>query len=358
METKEDEAATGTSDSRPAKVFVITRRFENQPVMNTKSYPIADVASSSITNPNFADLDGLAALLLRKLNLGKVGEYTGKAELTDFCDSNIDTNENLSDQENDWTSLKQRFIEKCFENLSEKTVKFHSEFVSNIHELQHNNETGNQDTNIFIYHHWLDKQGIGIRPIEFLPKLRKEVEKIIQSKNITQVEFNWLVHDTDILDEHDDGLLWFDDFSDTNKKISYHLTKKNTELENTIPNQLQKDNIWCFVHQKEIDSYYKNIIIEKMEGEKPYKNAEELYNELIFDKKKAKIRVKLINRLPGNYNEFTEEEISYILDLPPLRGKETINSNALRAKITFLNKAFSGLVTENNSKYCIDYSLL
>ena len=119
-----------------------------------------------------------------------------------------------------------------------------------------------QSSCIFVYHHWLDKQQFRVEARkDFLAALRKNVKTIMNSRKIDyERKFNWLIHDSDIVEQQNSVFY-------LNGKI-YHpdlLTKKE-EIKETkdiyIHNSLQKDNIWCFQHEKSEWGFYNKIILD------------------------------------------------------------------------------------------------
>jgi hypothetical protein len=175
-------------------------------------------------------------------------------------------------------------LKKSFNELKENYLLFNVDYCLNIYQRK--------DVDIFVYHQWLDKQGLGkpyaegLNNLHFLSALRQDILKI--KKNETkeeseEYEFNWLIHDSDLLDSDNyDGLLWFEGKNYTSLPI-----------EDKIPKELEKDNVWSFIHDTKTSKYYMDYIID-FEDNTYLHTAEDFYNNIAFDKKSCLRRMELL----------------------------------------------------------------
>lgn len=366
IETKGQIAA-----SNKQKVVIITTRFNNPDgsVMLdekisclTQKYPIADV--KSINNPNLQPGNNLGNFFFHEIITKQFPDLDSESflgvpeiEINDFIEPSFKFDRKLKVLPiGDLIKFKQNFLKHYITEFNNKQKKqFKTEYITHIHELLYNGIK----TRIFIYHHWLDKQNLEDKRNEFLTCLKKDVKSIIEKedKNI-EIEFNWLIHDTDILGENYNGLLWFDSFEQTGKKKSYHPLQDEAAVLRQIPYDLQNDNIWCFVHQEEIDSYYKYIIEKIQRNKETYKNANELYNELVFNKTLCKERIELLADVGIKDGNYLYKHLAYLLDFPLKIGEERINQSNLEKKVIFLNSLFKGLITYDSKNYKLNHNLL
>lgn len=180
------------------------------------------------------------------------------------------------------------------------------EYLASITEVLYKNEPAH----IFIYHQWLDKQNFEIENKEFLIALREDVMNILSKKGIENPIVNWLIHDADILPITYNDLFYFQ------HQINIQLPSTYPEhsWNDYIPQELENDNIWCFIHE-EIEGYlYKDIILDF--GNPAYLwNAEALYKRLIIDFEKCEERFNILR-----YSEdqpLDEESWKYILGKNP-----------------------------------------
>lgn len=347
------------------KVVIITRRFEfpdAEKKSKTKIYPIANV-SDSTPNPYIIENENLGSFWFRN-----IVQYIYRYETIGGILKGISTNSEYlkegysSDRQlefiDNFNNFKQEFLSFCINKFNSETkIKFKTDYLTHVHELIQSNSS---NTNIFIYHHWLDKQGLPDKRKEFLTCLRNDVVSIIKqhSKN-AEIEINWLLHDTDVLNENYDGLLWFDGYVGKGQKKSYHPVQDERSIERQIPEALQKDNIWCFVHQREIDSYYKRIILKIEENDNSYSSAKELYKELIFDINLFHERLKLLNDLGINASELELKQVAFLLNMPfdessPDSTNEDDKEKPVKGKIALIQSIWEGLLTESDGKYNFD----
>lgn len=304
----------------PKQIFVITTRRFND--VKSKKYPIADITQESSSNPCIKEVDSLASFWVKQL-IEKLDNFKSKRvtdlevlNLDDFFHNDIDKTvqfENLVVGD-DIKYLKQDFVSYLLKEFNMKVTpfKFDENYLSYIHQLQHDDN----DTLIFVYYHWLDKQGLENKErIGFLNKLRKSIQEILSWSKIDNFSINWLVHDTDILNSNYDGLLWFDGlYKDSSCKTSYHPTIKHEDLTNMIPFELLKDNIWCFVHQEELDSYFKNIILQF--NSEQCQSADSLYRYLLLDKEAIIRRWGILSLFNIKANNVSKEDLAFLLNTP------------------------------------------
>lgn len=333
------------------QIFVITRRFKKgETLPKTKKYPIADISKDDSANPCINDTDSLASFWVRQL-IEKLDDFKRKKaneikefDLTSFFDVELDMTdefENIISGE-DIKFLKQEFIKYLFTEFNKtlnSNLTITENFLSHIHQLQ--NKEGN-NTLIFIYHHWLDKQNLdGDKKNDFLINLRKEIVRIL---SVLKVDYsiNWLVHDSDILNNNYDGLLWFDEnYEQVTSKTSYHATLSHDDLTQLIPKELQKDNIWCFVHQVELDSYYSNVILRS--NSNYCQSAENLYKYLLLDKEGISRRWKTLRLFDINVNSITGADLAFLLNtsLDQLDNKikmiNTLENNSITISDGYFN---------------------
>ena len=333
-----------TKDKK-VKLVIITRRFEPPDMIikcKSHEYPIADVSQSG--NP-----------YLRKNSLGVfwfksiIKKCFGGTILSNLNNAffNVSYSATLR-QISLIPDVDLKVFNQCFLNHyitefnSKQKFKFKTDYVFLIHELLYE---GNM-TNIFIYHHWLDKQGLKDQRMDYLATLRNDVLLIMKKRNVEEknIEINWLVHDTDILSENYDGILWFDSFDGTGGKKSYHPTQDQVNVERQIPAALQMDNIWCFVHQQEINSYYKRIILKIQENENSFKDANELYCEMVLDEVLFKERSNLLMDLGYNNSALELNEKAYLLDIQYDESDEVFNQ-IVKEKIKLIQLIRPELVT-------------
>jgi hypothetical protein len=176
-------------------------------------------------------------------------------------------------------------LQNKFDKLSKEYLPINVDYCLNIYQLK--------DADIFVYHQWLDKQGLG-KPfaeslnLHFLSALRQDILRIIKEDENDELaeeyEFNWLIHDSDLLgDDNYDGLLWFEGKNYT-----------VLSLEDKIPNELKKDNIWSFIHDTKTSKYYKDYIIEFFKNTHLH-TTEDFYNNIAFDSKSCLYRFNFLN---------------------------------------------------------------
>ena len=348
------------------KLVIITRRFDSPDVKiisKTNRYPIADVTIPD--NPLLIDSQNLGKFWFNVIVKDRFSELTKEKLLEDKSDKDniddlINNNYPFSRKLNhipdgDLKNFKQNFLNiyiNRFNSMQKLGVK--TDYLTHIHELLHEAD----GTNIFIYHHWLDKQGLKDKRKEYLTSLRNDLISIMHQKKVDRdnIEINWLIHDTDILSENYDGLLWFDSFDGQGSKKSYHPTQDHENVKRQIPLALQKDNIWCFVHRKEIRSFYQRIILHIQDNEISFRNAEELYNKIVLDEFLFFERTNLLKDLGYDTTQLQLNQIAYLLDASfdeSVDNQETIK-NAVKEKIKLIQSIKSGLITEEIGKFIVD----
>jgi len=181
----------------------------------------------------------------------------------------------------------------------------------------------NESTHIYIYHQWLDKQGLGLLANKhFLTALKSCILKI-ENKLEQDCEFNWLIHDSDLLSSHYDGIL---QFGEKGKP------KQNYLNTTTIPLGLENDNIWCFKHA--IDSkYFPDFIYNAFDDRNIAKlnSAEDFYKQLAFDSDACKQRMELLGLLDIDEYKVDENTLLFILQKEPFANfKEGITIKQLK----------------------------
>jgi hypothetical protein len=212
---------------------------------------------------------------------------------------------------NKLTDLFQKLDEQCSYRIKEHKYLVH------VHEL----ETEENHAGIFVYHHWLDKQGFSDAMVEsdnskhFLEYLREFIADILNARgeNINDFTVNWLIHDSDILPKTYDGCLYYgcEVYSPDYLNMSVDEFKKEIDF----PRTLEKDNIWCFVHEENISGYYSEYIVNFNNNEYLHK-PEQFHNFLYGDVKGCKRRIEILG-LAEDERILTNDEMLFILHRKP-----------------------------------------
>jgi hypothetical protein len=215
--------------------------------------------------------------------------------------------------------LDREALENLFKKLDEKCrhrIEKH-EYLLNVYELSiRENHLG-----IFVYHHWLDKQGFPNAVVEndnnkhFLEYLREYIADILtkREKDINDFTVNWLIHDSDILPKTYDGCLYYNGavFAPDYLGMSVEEFKKTINF----PRTLEKDNIWCFVHEENISAYYSDYIIN-FNDKADLHDPKQFHDSLLYDKKACERRIEILGLTDDN-RELTSHELLFILGRKP-----------------------------------------
>jgi hypothetical protein len=171
-------------------------------------------------------------------------------------------------------------LRRKFENLNNKFPQYfiNIDYCLNIYKLK--------AIDIFIYHQWLDKQGLDdpfaslLDDLHFLSALKQDILRIKQNEN-EPYEFNWLIHDADLLSSYKyDGLIRF-------RNKNYRGIK--------IPDNLNPDNIWSFIHDT-TSKYYKKYILDFFNNTN-IQTVEGFYNSIAYEKDACMQRIELLHSL-------------------------------------------------------------
>ena len=213
-----------------------------------------------------------------------------------------------------WDSLKDgNDLKDKLNALNKKFPEYLSiniDYCLNIYELKR--------SDIFVYHQWLDKQGLE-EPfaetinLHFLSALKQDILEIKQNENDEEYEFNWLIHDTDLLPPNYDGLVKFGD--------------KNYK-EADIPKDLKQDNIWCFIHDATTSKYYKYYILDFFNNSE-IQTAGDFYNRIAYEKDACKQRIELLQLLGLTENtQVSTEEKRFIFQNEAWAKEDKLTKNA------------------------------
>lgn len=151
----------------------------------------------------------------------------------------------------------------------------------------------NPKDGIYVYHHWLDKQGVDHdHRHKFLPALRETIINLLPVEvDKNEVKVNWIIHDTDLGISGGDGLIKFDnDIKNENNPYFYENCDAGVHAD--LSDALAKDNIWIFNHTKGVNGIYDKFILNQ-----DYDNAEELYKKLVYDEEKLIQLAKIFQAL-------------------------------------------------------------
>jgi hypothetical protein len=225
-------------------------------------------------------------------------------------------------------------LEDLFKKLDDKCPYRIEEYkyLLNVHELLHKEEDTNKEypTRIFVYHHWLDKQGFSDAIIEsdnnkhFLEYMREFIADVLKkrSENINDFTVNWLIHDSDILPKNYDGPLYYGGVIYSPNYIDMSVDEFKKAI--SFPRSLDKDNIWCFVHEKEISEFYNDCILN-FNNNIYMHTPEQFHNHLSLDKKGCERRMEILELTDDN-RELTREELLFILHKKTGRDFEKVET--------------------------------
>lgn len=200
------------------------------------------------------------------------------------------------------------YLEKLFDVLNSKNelYKAELEYLLNISIL---------NSEIYIYHHWLDRQNLGSDARKsFISALRKEIveyhHKIKPEINPKDtIVVNWLVHDSDLGVEGADGMIYYEG-NIINENNSKFIEKSDLfDLKSKGVNSgYKEDNFWIFNHSKGINGLYDRIILTDVNSDF-LKDAKTLKKHLSYDEKKLKIQAKILKEMQISATLSSEEPL-------------------------------------------------
>jgi hypothetical protein len=231
-------------------------------------------------------------------------------------------------------------LESLFKQLDEKCphpIKKY-EYLLNVYEFG----TKENPVGIFVYHHWLDKQGFSDAINEsdnnkhFLEYLREFIEDILKAREeeINDFTVNWLIHDSDILPKTYDGRLYYADVVYAPSYVDMSIDEFKKAI--GFPRTLKKDNIWCFVHEKDISEFYADYILNFNSNTFLHK-PEQFHDHLYLDRKGCERRMEILG-MTDDSKELTVDELLFILNRKPDGDfKEKMTVGAVKEQLKKLN---------------------
>ena len=197
----------------------------------------------------------------------------------------------------DWKP-KNELVNRLFDLLKvlDEEHILETEFLLNVSVL---------NQNIFVYHHWLDKQGFSsVSRKKFLLTLRNEILNYYKQLNKLaediNVEVNWLVHDSDLGRSGTDGMVLFNNEIINENNPNYFELSDSFQSGNFV-NDFKNNNFWIFTHSRGTGKYFDKIICAE-ENSQRLKNADELWKYLVCDLDNLHYRANVLDCMITNIN--------------------------------------------------------